>query len=511
MAKEKKYIMAIDQGTTSSRAVLYDHKGETVASSQKEFEQIFPKSGWVEHNANDIWISVQSVIAGALINGGIDPSEIAGIGITNQRETTVIWDKATGKPIYNAVVWQSRQSASIVEALREQGHEEMIRQKTGLVLDPYFSATKIRWILDHVEGAQERAENGELLFGTIETWLVWKLTGGERHITDYSNASRTMLMNLETLKWDDEILEILDIPKVMLPELVSNSENYGNTKNYHFFGHEIPITGLAGDQQAALFGQLATEKGMVKSTYGTGSFIVMNAGDELQLSDNDLLTTVGYVIDGKVTYALEGSIFVAGSAIQWVRDGLEMLKDAADSEELSLQSDNEDEVYIVPAFTGLGAPYWNANARGSVFGLTRGTTRADFVKATLQSIAYQVRDVTDTMVRDTGIDIPLLKVDGGAALNGYLMQFQSDITGIEIERAANLETTALGAAYFAGLAVGFWKDIDEIKAMQKEGKAFQPEMNESRKEMLYRGWKQAVKATQVFAEEDRENPSGNQE
>lgn len=506
VSEEKKYIMAIDQGTTSSRAVIYNHAGETVASSQKEFEQIFPKSGWVEHNANDIWISVQSVIAGALINGGIDPASIAGIGITNQRETTVIWDKETGKPIYNAIVWQSRQTAPIVESLKNQGHEELIRKKTGLVLDPYFSATKIRWILDRVDGAQERAENGELLFGTIETWLVWKLTGGERHITDYSNASRTMLMNLETLEWDDEILDILDIPKVMLPELVSNSENYGTAKNYHFFGQEVPITGLAGDQQAALFGQLATEKGMVKSTYGTGSFIVMNAGNEVQLSKNNLLTTVGFVIGDEVTYALEGSIFIAGSAIQWVRDGLEMIKDAAESEELAHKSDNEDEVYIVPAFTGLGAPYWNSEARGSIFGLTRGTTRADFVKATLQSIAYQVRDVTDTMARDTGIDIPLLKVDGGAAMNDYLMQFQSDITGIEIERAANLETTALGAAYLAGLAIGFWKDIDEIKEMQTDGQSYQPQMNDTRKEILYRGWKQAVKATQVFAEVDREIP-----
>ncbi|MCZ0725095.1 glycerol kinase GlpK [Aerococcus kribbianus] len=505
MSEEKKYIMAIDQGTTSSRAVIYDKSGNTIASSQKEFEQIFPKSGWVEHNANDIWISVQSVIAGAFIQGNINPKSIAGIGITNQRETTVIWDKETGKPIYNAIVWQSRQSAPIIDSLREKGHEEMIRQKTGLVLDPYFSASKIRWILDRVDGAQERAENGELLFGTIETWLVWKLTGGERHITDYSNASRTMLLNLESLEWDEEILDLLDIPKVMLPELVSNSENYGETKSYHFFGHEVPITGLAGDQQAALFGQLATEKGMVKSTYGTGSFIVMNAGQELQFSKNNLLTTVGYVIGDQVTYALEGSVFIAGSAIQWVRDGLDMIQDAAESEDLANKSENEDEVYIVPAFTGLGAPYWDSNARGSIFGLTRGTNRADFVKATLQSIAYQVRDVTDTMVRDTGVEIPLLKVDGGAAMNDYLMQFQSDITGIEIERAANLETTALGAAYLAGLAVGFWKDIDEIKTMQKDGKAYQPQMNESRKEMLYRGWKQAVKATQVYAETNRED------
>ncbi|MGH2065104.1 glycerol kinase GlpK, partial [Aerococcus sp. L_4] len=415
MSEQKKYIMAIDQGTTSSRAVIYNHKAEPIASSQKEFEQIFPKSGWVEHDANEIWNSVQAVIAGAFIDGGLRPDQIAGIGITNQRETTVVWEKDTGRPIYNAIVWQSRQSASISDNLIDQGLKEKIQQHTGLVVDAYFSATKIRWILDHVEGAQERAEKGELLFGTIDTWLLWKLTNGEVHATDFSNASRTMLMNIEKLEWDDEMLAMLNIPKAIMPEIRSNSEVYGHTVGFHFYGYEVPISGMVGDQQGALFGQLATEEGTVKSTYGTGAFIVMNAGSELKLSENNLLTTVGFVIGDKVTYALEGSVFVAGSAIQWIRDGLELIENAAETEALANQSTNEDEVYLVPAFTGLGAPYWDSDARGAAFGITRGTTKADFAKATLQSIAYQVRDITDTMNKDTGIDIPLLKVDGGAA------------------------------------------------------------------------------------------------
>lgn len=500
MSEQEKYIMAIDQGTTSSRAVIYNHKAEPIASSQKEFEQIFPKSGWVEHNANEIWNSVQAVIAGAFIDGSLRPDQIAGIGITNQRETTVVWEKDTGRPIYNAIVWQSRQSASISDNLIDQGLKEKIQQHTGLVVDAYFSATKIRWILDHVEGAQERAEKGELLFGTIDTWLLWKLTNGEVHATDYSNASRTMLMNIEKLEWDDEMLAMLDIPKAMMPEIRSNSEVYGHTVGFHFYGYEVPISGMVGDQQGALFGQLATEEGTVKSTYGTGAFIVMNAGSELKLSQNNLLTTVGFVIGDKVTYALEGSVFVAGSAVQWIRDGLELIDNAAETEALAHQSTNEDEVYLVPAFTGLGAPYWDSDARGATFGITRGTTKADFAKATLQSIAYQVRDITDTMNKDTGIDIPLLKVDGGAAMNGYLMQFQSDITGIEIARAANLETTALGAAYLAGLAVGYWKDIDELKSFTQPGQIFEPKMNDSHKEDLYAGWTNAVRATRAYSQ-----------
>lgn len=465
MSSEEKYIMAIDQGTTSSRAIIFNKKGEKIASSQKEFPQIFPQAGWVEHNANQIWNSVQSVIAGAFIESSIKPGQIEAIGITNQRETTVVWDKKTGLPIYNAIVWQSRQTAPIADQLKQEGHTNMIHEKTGLVIDAYFSATKVRWILDHVPGAQERAEKGELLFGTIDTWLVWKLTDGLVHVTDYSNAARTMLYNIKELKWDDEILELLNIPKAMLPEVKSNSEVYGKTTPFHFYGGEVPISGMAGDQQAALFGQLAFEPGMVKNTYGTGSFIIMNTGEEMQLSQNNLLTTIGYGINGKVHYALEGSIFIAGSAIQWLRDGLRMIETSSESEGLAQSSTSDDEVYVVPAFTGLGAPYWDSNARGSVFGLTRGTSKEDFVKATLQSIAYQVRDVIDTMQVDSGIDIQQLRVDGGAAMNNLLMQFQADILGIDIARAKNLETTALGAAFLAGLSVGYWESMDELKEL----------------------------------------------
>lgn len=502
MSSEEKYIMAIDQGTTSSRAIIFNKKGEKIASCQKEFPQIFPQAGWVEHNANQIWNSVQSVIAGAFIESSIKPGQIEAIGITNQRETTVVWDKKTGLPIYNAIVWQSRQTAPIADQLKQEGHTNMIHEKTGLVIDAYFSATKVRWILDHVPGAQERAEKGELLFGTIDTWLVWKLTDGLVHVTDYSNAARTMLYNIKELKWDDEILELLNIPKAMLPEVKSNSEVYGKTTPFHFYGGEVPISGMAGDQQAALFGQLAFEPGMVKNTYGTGSFIIMNTGEEMQLSQNNLLTTIGYGINGKVHYALEGSIFIAGSAIQWLRDGLRMIETSSESEGLAQSSTSDDEVYVVPAFTGLGAPYWDSNARGSVFGLTRGTSKEDFVKATLQSIAYQVRDVIDTMQVDSGIDIQQLRVDGGAAMNNLLMQFQADILGIDIARAKNLETTALGAAFLAGLSVGYWESMDELKELNATGQLFQATMNESRKEKLYKGWRKAVKATQVFAQED---------
>ncbi|GMA46906.1 glycerol kinase [Tetragenococcus muriaticus] len=420
------------------------------------------------------------------------------MGITSQRETTVIWDKNTGLPIYNAVVWQSRQSSDIAEQLVNDGYKDFFHKKTGLIIDPYFSATKVRWILDRVEGAQERAENGELLFGTIDSWLVWKLTSGKVHVTDYSNASRTMLYNIFDLQWDKEILDLLNIPESMLPEVKSNSEIYGYTETYHFYGSEVPIAGMAGDQQAALFGQMAFEPGMVKNTYGTGSFIVMNIGEEPQLSDNDLLTTIGYGINGKIYYALEGSIFVSGSAIQWLRDAMHMVETAPESEEVSNRASDDDYVYVVPAFTGLGAPYWDSNARGAVFGLTRATSREDFVKATLQSIAYQSKDVIDTMNKDTDTDIQLLRVDGGAANNDTLMQFQSDILNIEVERAANLETTALGAAYLAGLAVGFWEDMDALKELKEEGKTFEPEMSEEKRNDLYTGWQEAVEATRVF-------------
>ena len=498
----KKYIMAIDQGTTSSRAIIFNKKAEIIASSQKEFPQIFPKSGWVEHDANAIWNSIQSVIAEVFIESGIKPNQIASIGITNQRETTVIWDKNTGLPIYNAIVWQSRQSADIANKLVSNGYKDMIHKKTGLVVDAYFSATKVRWILDNVPGAQERAEKGELLFGTIDTWLVWKLTGGKVHVTDYTNAARTMLFNIKDLVWDKEILDILNIPEAILPEVKSNSEIYGKTIDYHFYGGEVTISGLAGDQQAALFGQLAFDKGMIKNTYGTGSFIIMNTGETMKLSKNNLLTTIGYGINGKVYYALEGSIFIAGSAIQWLRDGLRLIKKSSETEQFAFDSKNNNEVYLVPAFTGLGAPYWNPNARGTIFGLTRGTTKEDLVKATLQSIAYQVRDIIDTMKIDANTEIPLLKVDGGAANNDYLLDFQANILGVKIARAENLETTALGAAFLAGLSVGYWKNLDEIKNLNSAGKLFVPTMTKEEREKLYKGWKRAVRATEFFAQDE---------
>jgi len=496
------YIMAIDEGTTSTRAIIFDHQGNKVADAQREFPQYFPQPGWVEHNANEIWNAVLSTIANSFISSGIQPHQIEGIGITNQRETTIIWDKKTGLPIYNAIVWQSRQTSEIAEKLKADGYSEMIHQKTGLIIDAYFSATKIRWILDHVQGAQERAEKGELLFGTIDTWIVWKLTGGKVHVTDYSNASRTMLFNIHDLKWDQEILDLLNIPAAILPEVKGNSEIYGKTMEYHFFGSEVPISGMAGDQQAALFGQLALEDGMVKNTYGTGSFIVMNTGEKPILSANNLLTTIGYAINGKVNYALEGSVFVSGSALQWLRDKMHLLESAPDSEAAANRSQSENEVYVVPAFTGLGAPYWDSDARGAVFGLTRGTTDDDFIKATLQSLAYQTRDVVDTMELDTGIAIPTLRVDGGAAKNNYLLQFQADILQTPIERAANLETTALGAAFLAGLAVGYWKDTDELKQLFAEGDRFEAKMPQNESAKLYNGWQRAVKAARVFAQKD---------
>lgn len=496
------YVMAIDEGTTSTRAIIFDHAGNKVADAQQEFPQYFPKPGWVEHNANEIWNAVLATITNSFISSGITPAQIAGIGITNQRETTVIWDKKTGLPIYNAVVWQSRQTSEIVAKLKQAGYSELIHQKTGLIIDAYFSATKIRWILDHVPGAQERAERGELLFGTIDTWIVWKLTGGKVHVTDYSNASRTMLFNIHDLKWDQEILSLLNIPAEILPEVRGNSEVYGQTMAYHFFGSEIPIAGMAGDQQAALFGQLALEDGMVKNTYGTGSFIVMNTGTTPILSANNLLTTIGYSLAGKVNYALEGSVFVSGSALQWLRDKLHLLKSAPDSEAAARRSQSNNEVYVVPAFTGLGAPYWDSEARGAVFGLSRGTTADDFIKATLQSLAYQTKDVVATMELDTGIDIPILRVDGGAAKNDYLLQFQADILRKPLERAANLETTALGAAFLAGLAVGYWQDTAELKQLFAKGQRFEAQMAPAESSRLYAGWQRAVKATRIFAQKD---------
>ena len=494
-----KYILAIDEGTTSTRAIIYDHQGRQVASAAREFPQYFPEPGWVEHKAEEIWNAVQITVSTALINSAIRPDQIAGIGISNQRETTVIWDKATGRPIYNAVVWQSRQSTALAEQLKREGYGEMIRKKTGLIIDPYFSATKIRWILDRVPGAQERAEQGELLFGTIDTWLAWKLTNGAVHVTDSTNASRTMLFNIHDLDWDQDILDLLKIPRVMLPEVKSNSEVYGETNPYQFFGGRVPISGMAGDQQAALFGQLALKPGMVKNTYGTGSFIVMNTGSEPAESNNNLLTTVGYVLNGQVTYALEGSVFVSGSAIQWLRDSMKLIKNAPDSEAAALASKDENEVYVVPAFTGLGAPYWDAEARGAVFGITRGTSDKDLVKATLQSLAYQTRDVVDTMQKDAGIKIPALRVDGGASNNAYLLQFQADLLGVKIERAKDLETTGLGVAFLAGLAVGYWDDLASLQEIAQIGAAFEPKMGQAESDRLYAGWQRAVLATRVFA------------
>lgn len=499
----EKYIMSIDQGTTSSRAIIVNKKGEIIGSGQEEFEQIYPQSGWVEHNASKIWNNVQSVISKAIIESELQPEDIEAIGITNQRETTVVWDKETGKPIYNAIVWQSRQTAPIANQLIKDGHTDFFQSKTGLIIDAYFSATKVRWILDEVEGAQERAENGELLFGTIDSWLVYNLTGGDVHVTDYSNAARTMLFNIHELKWDEEILELLNIPASMLPEVKSNSEVYGHTKTYHFYGQEVPIAGMAGDQQAALFGQMAFEPGMVKNTYGTGSFMIMNTGEEAKSSENNLLTTIGYAIDGKIHYALEGSIFVTGAAIQWLRDGLELFKESPETEAMAYSSESEDEVYLVPAFTGLGAPHWDSDARGSVYGLTRGTTKEDLVKATLQSIAYQSRDVLDTMNKDTGLEIEELRVDGGAAMNKYLMQFQADIANVKVVRAKLLETTALGAAYLAGLAVGYWKDQEELKRLIEVGETFEPEMDEEKRNSLYTGWENAVDATIYYAKKSK--------
>jgi glycerol kinase len=493
-----KYIMTIDEGTSSTRAVIYNDQAQIVTTAQREIKMSYPEPGWVEQDANEIWVAVQSVIATALIQSGVQPDEIAGVGITNQRETTVVWDKATGLPIYPAIVWQSRQTSDIAEALVEKGLTDKIKQTTGLLPDAYFSGTKIRFILDHVAGAQRRAEKGDLLFGTIDTWLLWKLTGGDVHATDYTNASRTMLFDINKLDWDKELLAELNIPAAMLPEVRSSSEVYGTAMPVHFFGAEVPIAGMIGDQQSSLFGQLALEKGVAKNTYGTGSFLVMNTGDEPVYSKNGLVTTIGYGFNGEVKYALEGSVFVSGSALQWLRDGLEMIEKSSESEQLALDSTNENEVFVVPAFTGLGAPYWDSDARGAVFGLTRGTTRGDFVKATLQALAYQSKDVLNAMMDDTGLEMPLLKVDGGASRNNYLMQFQSDLGQIEIERASDVETTAIGAAYLAGLAVGFWSDVDQIRDLRLKGTTFKPKMAAEEADGLYGDWQEAVAATRAF-------------
>lgn len=494
----EKYILSLDQGTTSSRAILFDKAGKVAHVSQKEFTQHFPKPGWVEHNANEIWGSVLAVIAGVLSESNVKPEQIAGIGITNQRETTVVWDKETGIPVYNAIVWQSRQTSGICDELKEQGYNDLFRDKTGLLIDAYFSGTKVKWILDNVDGARQKAEEGKLLFGTIDTWLIWKLSGGSAHVTDYSNASRTLMFNIYDLKWDEELLEILGVPASMLPEVKPSSEIYANTVTHHFFGHEIPIAGAAGDQQAALFGQACFEEGMAKNTYGTGCFMLMNTGEKAVKSEHGLLTTLAWGLDGKVEYALEGSIFVAGSAIQWLRDGLRMLKNAKDSEDYATKVESTDGVYVVPAFVGLGTPYWDSDVRGAVFGLTRGTSKEHFVRATLESLAYQTKDVLSAMEADSGIELKTLRVDGGAVMNNFLMNFQSDLLNVPVERPVVNETTALGAAYLAGLAVGYWESQEEIAAQWAIDSSFEPKMSDEDREQLYSGWKKAVNAAMAF-------------
>ncbi|XJZ28316.1 glycerol kinase GlpK [Bacillota bacterium Lsc_1132] len=494
----EKYILSLDQGTTSSRAILFNKNGEIVHIAQKEFTQYFPKTGWVEHNANEIWGSILSVIASVLSETSIKPEQIAGIGITNQRETTVIWDKETSEPVYNAIVWQSRQTSEICEELNAKGLNELFREKTGLLIDAYFSGTKVKWILENVEGAREKADQGKLLFGTIDTWLIWKLSGGKAHVTDYSNASRTLMYNIHELQWDEELLEILSIPKSMLPEVRPSSEIYAYTVDYHFFGKEVPIAGVAGDQQAALFGQACFHEGMAKNTYGTGCFMLMNTGEKAVRSEHGLLTTIAWGLNGKVEYALEGSIFVAGSAIQWLRDGLRMLKNAKDSEEYAGRVASTDGVYVVPAFVGLGTPYWDSDVRGAVFGLTRGTTKEHFIRATLESLAYQTKDVLSAMEADSGIELKTLRVDGGAVKNNFLMEFQSDILNVPVERPNVNETTALGAAYLAGIAVGFWENQAEISKQWAIDHQFNPKMAEEEQKDLYAGWKKAVKAAMAF-------------
>lgn len=492
------YILSIDQGTTSSRAKIFNKNGRRVTETESEISAVYPHAGWVEQNPNDIWHSVQTVIASALINSGIQPDEIKAIGIANQRETTVVWDKESGQPIYNAISWQSNQSEAVIAPLRDTTTQTMIQTKTGLPLSTVFSASKIRWILDHVPGAQARAEAGELLFGTIDTWLVWKLSGGSAYVTDHTNASRTMLFNIHTLAWDDELLAIFNIPKQMLPAIKTSSEVYANTAPFQFFGGCVPIAGLAGDQQAALIGHMGFETGFTKNTYSAGSFILLNTGDKPIMSSHNLISTIAYSMQGEVKYALEGSIFVAGSAIQWLHDGLKLVTSEPETRQAALASTNNDEVYFVPAFSGLSAPYWNPTARGAVFGITRGTNRNDFIKATLQSIAYQTKDVIDTMRQDTGFPIDTLHTDGSASRNSYLMQFQADILHAKILRAADEETTALGAAFLAGLAVDYWQSTDDIKQMTVAGRSFTPEMSTQRRIQLYHGWQQAVYATQLF-------------
>ncbi|MFW6029741.1 MAG: glycerol kinase GlpK [Halanaerobiales bacterium] len=497
----EKYILAIDQGTTSSRAIIFNKEGKEVSKAQNEFQQYYPKPGWVEHDPDQIWGTTSGVIADALASANITRKEIAAIGITNQRETTVIWDKKSGKPIYNAIVWQDKRTSNICDNLKNRELEEKIKNKTGLVIDSYFSATKIKWILDNVDSARKKAKKGELLFGTIDSWLIWKLTAGKLHITDYTNASRTMLYNIFDLKWDKELLNELDIPESILPEVKKSSEVYGKTDG-DVFGAEIPIAGIAGDQQAATFGQGCFEKGMAKNTYGTGCFMLMNTGKEAVKSENGLLTTIAWNVDGEVRYALEGSIFVAGAAVQWLRDELKIIDSAADSEYFATKVDDSGGVFVVPAFTGLGAPYWDMYARGTIVGLTRGSSKEHIIRATLESIAYQSRDVLEAMEADSGLELKKMKVDGGAVENDFLMQFQADILGSEVERTKINETTALGAAYLAGLGVGFWENLDELVEKSESDKVFKANMSDKDREAAYNCWKKAVNKAKGWVDDE---------
>ena len=492
------YILALDQGTTSSRSIIFDKKGNIISSAQKEFKQIFPQPGWVEHDADEIWSTQFGTMAEAVAKANITMKQIAAIGITNQRETTVVWDRKTGKPIYHAIVWQDRRTAAFCDELKAAGHKEMIQQKTGLVIDAYFSGTKLKWILDNVPGARTKAENGELAFGTIDSWLVWKLTGGTVHVTDVSNASRTMLLNIHTCAWDDDLLKLFNIPVSVLPEVNASSKIYGTTSN-NISEVNIPIAGIAGDQQAALFGQMCTQPGMVKNTYGTGCFMLMNTGTKAIASKNNLLTTIAWQLDGKTEYALEGSVFIAGAVVQWLRDGLKIIRNSSEVEKLAATVKDSEGVYIVPAFAGLGTPHWNQHARGSVFGLTRGSSNAHLAKAALDSIAYQVYDVLKAMEADAGISIAELRVDGGATVNNALMQFQSDILNTKVIRPKITETTALGAAYLAGLAVGYWENVDDIKKQWQVDKEFSSLMSDEKRNELVNGWQRAVKAAIAWA------------
>ena len=501
------YVLAIDQGTTSSRAIVFNHDSATVGEAQEEFTQHYPRPGWVEHDANEIWDVTLGVMRRALEDAGVSPGDIAAIGITNQRETVVAWDRNTGEPVHNAIVWQDRRGAALCGELSEQGYDEMVANKTGLVIDAYFSGSKVAWLFDNVDGLKERAQNGEIALGTIDTWLIYKLTGGQQHVTDYSNASRTLMYNIFDLQWDDELLEMLGgVPREALPEVRPSSYVYGNTDS-EVFGAEVPVAGVAGDQQAALFGEVAFERGLTKNTYGTGSFALMNTGTEAIKSERQMLTTIAWGLgDEPVEYALEGAIFITGAAVQWLRDGLGIIESAQETEELARSLDSNDDVYFVPGLVGLGAPHWDSYARGTIVGLTRGTTRAHLARAALESMCYQTRDAVEAMEADSGIDIPTFKADGGAAANRWMMQFQADILGTPVEVPETLETTALGAAYLAGLAVGFWEDREELKNRWRLRRRYEPQMGEEERERLYGRWKEAVDRSKNWAQEAVESP-----